>query len=166
MKLTGTQIIPASRDRVWTGLNDPDILRQCIPGCSNIERLSPTDFRATVTVPLGPLKINFSGQILLSNLNPPDSYRISGKGEGGFAGFAAGGADIRLTAISANETQMDYDADAQIGGKLAKFGSKLVGSTASSLTEKFFTKFANLINAEDVEPSASDSAHAKPTPLL
>ena len=166
MKLTGTQIIPASRGLVWKGLNDPVILRECIPCCSNIEVLSPTEFKATVTIALGPVKANFSGQVTLSDLNPPDSYRISGKGEGGFAGFATGGADIRLTALSAIETQMDYDVDAQIGGKLAMIGSRLIGSTASSLADKFFTKFANLIKAEAALPPANASVKSKPKPSV
>lgn len=161
MKLTGTQIIPASRDLVWKGLNDPVILRECIPGCSNIEVLSPTEFKATVTIALGPVKANFSGQVTLSDLNPPDSYRISGKGEGGFAGFATGGADIRLTALSATETQMDYDVDAQIGGKLAMLGSRLVDSTATSLANQFFTKFGGLMKAAASAPKAKASAKTK-----
>jgi uncharacterized protein len=161
MKLTSSQIIPASRELVWKGLNDPVILQQCIPGCSKIEVLSDTEFRATVTIAVGPVKANFAGEVTLSDLNPPESYRISGKGNGGFAGFATGGADIRLTALGANETQMDYDVDAQIGGKLAMLGSRLIDSTATSLADKFFTKFGSVIKAE----AASQTAKA-PTKKL
>ncbi len=162
MKLNGTQVIPASRERVWQGLNDPVILQQCIPGCSKIEVLSPTEFKATVTIAVGPVKANFAGEVTLSDLNPPESYRISGKGNGGFVGFATGGADIRLTALSANETQMDYDVDAQIGGKLAMLGSRLIDSTATSLSEKFFTKFGSLIKADAANAPAASSSAAKP----
>jgi uncharacterized protein len=161
MKLTGTQVIPASRERVWKGLNDPVILQQCIPGCSKIEVLSPTEFKATVTIAVGPVKANFAGEVTLSDLNPPESYRISGKGNGGFVGFATGGADIRLTALSANETQMDYDVDAQIGGKLAMLGSRLIDSTATSLADKFFTKFGSLITSEVTSSAAKPKAPAK-----
>lgn len=161
MKLNGTQIIPASRERVWEGLNDPVILQQCIPGCSKIEVLSPTEFKATVTIAVGPVKANFAGEVTLSDLNPPESYRISGKGNGGFVGFATGGADIRLTALSANETQMDYDVDAQIGGKLAMLGSRLIDSTATSLADKFFTKFGTLITDEAASSKPKPKAPAK-----
>jgi uncharacterized protein len=161
MKLNGTQVIPASRERVWKGLNDPVILQQCIPGCSKIEVLSPTEFKATVTIAVGPVKANFAGEVTLSDLNPPESYRISGKGNGGFVGFATGGADIRLTALSANETQMDYDVDAQIGGKLAMLGSRLIDSTATSLADKFFTKFGSLITSEVASSAAKPKAPAK-----
>ena len=162
MKLTGTQIIPASRELVWKGLNDPVILRQCIPGCSKIEVVSPTEFKATVTIAVGPVKVNFAGEVTLSDLNPPESYRISGKGNGGFVGFATGGADVRLTALSANETQMDYDVDAQIGGKLAMLGSRLIDSTATSLADKFFTKFGSLIKAEAAAEPTAAAVKAKP----
>jgi uncharacterized protein len=148
MKLIGSQNIPAPREAVWQGLNDPDILRQCIPGCSKIEMTAPNEFKATITIKFGPLKANFGGQVNLSELNPPESYRISGKGDEGFAGFASGGAIVKLTALSANETQMDYDVDAQIGGRLAMLGSRVVGSTATSLANRFFTKFGDLIKAE------------------
>jgi uncharacterized protein len=161
MKLTDSQVIPASRERVWNGLNDPVILQQCIPGCSKIEVVSPTEFKATVTVAVGPVKANFSGQVTLSDLNPPESYRISGKGNGGFVGFATGGANIRLTALSANETQMDYDVDAQIGGKLAMLGSRLIDSTATSMADKFFTKFGNLVKDQAGAQHAATSAATK-----
>ena len=148
MKLTGSQIIPAPRETVWKGLNDPKILQQCIPGCSKIEVVSPHELKATVTIKVGPVKANFGGQVTLSDLKPPESYRISGKGDGGFAGFATGGASVKLNALSANETQMDYEVDAQIGGKLAMLGSRLIDSTSTSLANQFFEKFGSLMKAE------------------
>ena len=154
MKLSGSQNIPAPRETVWKGLNDPKILQQCIPGCSKIEVTSPNEFKATVTIKVGPVKANFGGQVTLSDLKPPESYRISGKGDGGFAGFAAGGATIKLIALSANETQMDYDVDAQIGGKLAMIGSRLIDSTSTSLANQFFTKFGSLMKAEESAKTA------------
>jgi carbon monoxide dehydrogenase subunit G len=164
MKLTGSQNIAASREIVWKGLNDPKILQQCIPGCSKIENTSPTDMKATVTIAVGPVKANFSGQVTLGDLNPPESYRISGKGDGGFAGFVTGGATVKLTALSANETQMDYDVDAQIGGKLAMLGSRLIDSTATSLANQFFTKFGSLMkSAGTAVASKAESAPKKVT---
>ena len=162
MKLTGSQNIPASREAVWKGMNDPKILQQCIPGCSKIENTSPNDMKATVTIKVGPVKANFGGQVTLSDLKPPESYRISGKGDGGFAGFATGGATVKLTAISANETQMDYEVDAQIGGKLAMLGSRLIDSTATSLANQFFTKFASLIKAEGSAAAKANKIAVKP----
>ncbi len=162
MKLIGSQNIPAPRETVWKGLNDPNILQQCIPGCSKIETTSPNNFKATVTIKVGPVKANFGGQVTLSELNPPESYRISGKGDGGFGGFASGGATVKLTQLSANETQMDYDVDAQIGGKLAMLGSRLVDSTATSLANQFFTKFGGLMKAAASTPKVKALPKAKP----
>jgi uncharacterized protein len=147
MNMSGTEVIDASRETVWQGLNDPKILQQCIPGCSAIESSSPTDMKATVTIKVGPVKANFAGEVKLSDLKAPESYRISGKGSGGFAGFAEGGASIKLTVLSPTQTQMDYEVDAQIGGKLAMLGSRLIDSTAQSLAGQFFTKFASLMKS-------------------
>jgi carbon monoxide dehydrogenase subunit G len=144
MKLSGSQTIPADRETVWKALNDPAILQQCIPGCETIEMTSPTDMKASVALKVGPVKARFSGAVTLSEINPPESYRIDGQGQGGLAGFASGGASVRLTEVSANETQMDYSVEAKVGGKLAMLGSRLIDGTARSLAEQFFTKFAEL----------------------
>ncbi len=148
MKLSGSQTIPAPREVVWHGLNDPAILKQCIPGCDTITQDSPTELTAKVVAKIGPVKASFTGAVKLSDIKPPESYRISGQGQGGLAGFASGGANVRLTALSENETQMDYDVDAQIGGKMAMLGSRLIDSTASSYADQFFTKFAALMKAK------------------
>ena len=160
MKLTDQQIIKAPRNLVWKGLNDPKVLQQCIPGCQEVVSTSPTTMKAKVVIKLGPVKAAFSGNFELSEIKAPESCRISGKGEGGLAGFATGGAFIKLTEIDANTTQMDYDVDAQIGGKMAMLGSRLINSTASSLAEKFFEKFASVIKAEN---AAIKTAPAKKT---
>ncbi len=144
MKLSGSQTSPADRETVWKALNDPAILQQCIPGCETIEMTSPTDMKASVALKVGPVKARFSGAVTLSEINPPESYRIDGQGQGGLAGFASGGASVRLTEVSANETQMDYSVEAKVGGKLAMLGSRLIDGTARSLAEQFFTKFAEL----------------------
>ncbi len=162
MKMSGSQVIDVSREAVWKGLNDPKILQQCIPGCSVIEATSPTAMKATVVVKVGPVKASFAGEVTLSNLKPPESYRISGKGQGGFAGFAEGGATVKLTAISATQTQMDYAVDAQIGGKLAMLGSRLIDATAQSLAGQFFTKFANLIKSSSAAAPVKKAGVKKP----
>ena len=145
MKMSGSQIIKAPRQIVWKGLNDPKILKQCIPGCDSIEAASPTEMSARVTLKVGPVKASFKGSVTLSDIVAPESYRISGQGQGGLAGFASGGASIKLAENGSGETLMDYDVDAQIGGKLAMLGSRLIDTTARSLAEQFFTKFASLM---------------------
>ncbi len=159
MNMTGSQIIDAPRETVWKGLNDPKILQQCIPGCDKIESSSPTEMKATVVVKVGPVKASFAGEVTLSDLKAPESYRISGKGQGGFAGHAQGGATVTLTALSPTQTQMDYTVDAQIGGKLAMLGSRLIDSTAQSLASQFFTKFGALMKTAGAMTSV---AKAKP----
>ena len=145
MKMSGSQVIDAPREAVWKGLNDPKVLQQCIPGCESIVASSPTQMSAKVILKIGPVKAAFKGSVTLSDIKAPESYRISGKGEGGFAGFASGGATVKLTANSASETLMEYDVDAQVGGKIAMLGSRLVDSTAQSLANQFFDKFATVV---------------------
>ena len=145
MKMSGSQVIDAPREAVWKGLNDPKVLQQCIPGCESIVASSPTQMSAKVVLKIGPVKASFKGSVTLSDIKAPESYRISGKGEGGFAGFASGGATVKLTANSPSETLMEYDVDAQVGGKIAMLGSRLVDSTAQSLANQFFDKFAAVV---------------------
>lgn len=140
MDMTGEERILAPRDAVWRGLNDPEILKRCIPGCQSIEMKSPTELSAVVKIKIGPVSASFTGDVILSNLNPPESYTISGEGKGGIAGFAKGGADVTLVDDGA-ETVLRYDVKAQIGGKLAQLGSRLVDSTAKKLAQQFFTDF-------------------------
>jgi uncharacterized protein len=155
MKMSGEEIIAAPLENVWAALNDPKILQQCIPGCETIKQISPTDLEARVVIKLGPIKAGFGGKVKLSNLKPPYSYRISGKGDGGFAGFAEGGADVKLETVSEG-TKLSYDVDAQIGGKLAMLGSRLIDSTAQQLAGQFFEKFANL--AAGLKPAKPKTA--------
>ena len=145
MKMSGSQVIDAPREAVWKGLNDPKVLQQCIPGCESIVASSPTQMSAKVVLKIGPVKASFKGSVTLSDIKAPESYRISGKGEGGLAGFASGGATVKLTANSPSETLMEYDVDAQVGGKIAMLGSRLVDSTAQSLANQFFDKFAAVV---------------------
>ena len=162
MKLVGNETIHAPREAVWKGLNDPQILKACIPGCEEIIQSSPTELKAKVVVKLGPVKAPFRGAVTLSDLKPPESYRISGKGEGGLAGFASGGADVKLTAVSADETLLEYNVDAQIGGKMAMLGARLIDSTAQSYATQFFTKFASLIKVDAASPKGAVAKKSAP----
>ncbi|MGQ0686998.1 CoxG family protein [Bradyrhizobium sp.] len=147
MQMNDSRSVPASRDKVWSALNDPDVLKQCIPGCQSLEMTSPTDMTATVVIKVGPVKATFGGKVTLSDLDPPNSYRITGEGSGGVAGFAKGGAAIRLEAVGDNETILHYEVDSQIGGKLAQLGGRLIDSTAKKLAGEFFTKFGAVVSA-------------------
>jgi carbon monoxide dehydrogenase subunit G len=147
MQMNDSRSVPASRDKVWSALNDPDVLKQCIPGCQSLEMTSPTDMTATVVIKVGPVKATFGGKVTLSDLDPPNSYRITGEGSGGVAGFAKGGASIRLEAVGENETILHYEVDSQIGGKLAQLGGRLIDSTAKKLAGEFFTKFGAVVSA-------------------
>ncbi|MEZ2221244.1 carbon monoxide dehydrogenase subunit G [Rhizobium sp. RCC_161_2] len=147
MDMTGEERIAAPRDAVWAALNDPDILKQCIPGCQSLERISPTELTATVKLKIGPVSASFNGEVTLSNINAPESYTISGEGKGGIAGFAKGGADVVLKA-DGNETILQYEARAQVGGKIAQLGSRLVDSSAKKLAQQFFADFTAAINGQ------------------
>lgn len=144
MDLTGEYVIPASRQVVWEALNDPDVLRECIPGCQSLEMKSPTEMAATVVTKIGPVKAKFAGEVTLENINPPESYTISGEGKGGIAGFAKGGADVKLEDVEGG-TKLTYAAKAQVGGKLAQLGSRLIDSTAKKLADQFFKSFAEKV---------------------
>lgn len=162
MKMSGSQVIHAPRQAVWKGLNNPKVLQQSIPGCESIDAASPTEMSAKVVLKIGPVKAAFKGAVTLSDIVAPESYRISGKGEGGLAGFASGGATVKLTENGSGETLMEYDVDAQVGGKIAMLGSRLIDSTARSLAEQFFTKFAALMKQAPTKPKAAKKVKAKP----
>nr|MEC9422013.1 carbon monoxide dehydrogenase subunit G [Pseudomonadota bacterium] len=146
MDMSGSHRIPAKRETVWQALNDPDVLRACIPGCESLEKTSDTEMTAAVTSKIGPVKAKFKGEVTLENINPPESYTISGEGKGGVAGFAKGSADVKLTE-EGDETILSYEAKAQVGGKLAQLGSRLIDSTAKKMAEDFFTKFSEMVGS-------------------
>jgi carbon monoxide dehydrogenase subunit G len=146
MELRGEQRIAAPREHVWALLNDPAVLRDCIPGCETLEGSAADGFAARVTTKIGPVKATFNGAVTLSNVNAPESYTISGEGKGGVAGFAKGGADVHLAA-EGGVTVLTYVVNAQVGGKLAQLGSRLIDSTAKKLAEQFFTCFATKAGA-------------------
>ena len=160
MELKSEQKINAPREKVYAALNDLDILRQCIPGCESLEAKSDTELEATVSLKMGPVKAKFKGAVELSNLVPPESYSISGQGSGGAAGFAKGGADITLVEDGGG-TLMQYDVKADVGGRFAQLGNRLIDSTAKTLSGKFFEKFCELVESggeADVEAAPSVKA--------
>lgn len=144
MKLSDEKKIAASREVVWAGLNDVDVLKASIPGCDSLEKTSDTGFEAVVRAKVGPVKAKFKGAVELSDLNPPESYRISGEGKGGAAGFAKGGATVTLVE-DGDGTILKYDVDADVGGKLAQIGGRLLEGTTKKLAGEFFDNFETAI---------------------
>src|SRR5512134_1018921 len=144
MDFTGEYRIAAPREAVWRALNDPDVLARAIPGCESIEKLSDTEFTARVAAKIGPVSARFGGKVTLSDLDPPNGYRISGEGQGGGAGFAKGGATVKLEA-DADATILRYTVNANVGGKLAQIGSRLIDATARKMAEEFFSRFAEIV---------------------
>ncbi len=142
MEMTGERRIPASRQRVWDALNDPEMLRAAIPGCESVTRTAPDAFEAKVAMKIGPMAARFGGKVKLENIQAPISYTISGEGNGGAMGFAKGGADVALEEISASETILRYAVRAQVGGKMAQLGARLIDSTAKQMSDQFFDRFA------------------------
>src|SRR6516165_7615229 len=155
MDMTGEFRIPAPRQRVWEGLNDPQVLKECIPGCQTIEKVSDTEFTAKVLAQVGPVKANFAGKVTLSDLDPPQSYTIAGEGSGGVAGFAKGSAKVNL-AEDGVATLLHYAVQAHVGGKLAQIGSRLIDSVARKMAENFFTRFVAAVAPE--QPVAASPA--------
>ena len=145
--IEGEETISAPIDKVWAGLNDPEMLKACIPGCQSLEKTSDTEMAATVVLKVGPIKATFAGAVTLSNLNPPHGYTITGEGKGGIAGFAKGGADVTLTEVGPNETLLKYEAKADVGGKIAQLGSRLITSTSKKLAGQFFSTFGEKVGA-------------------
>lgn len=158
MEMTGEYRIPAPKQVVWDALNDPAILKAAIPGCESVERLSDTEMTATVTAAVGPVKAKFRGKVTLSDLDPPNGYTISGEGQGGPAGFGKGGAKVRLTE-EGGETVLRYEAQAQVGGKLAQIGARLVDGAAKKIADQFFANFSQTVGA-----MAASAQPAAPTP--
>jgi carbon monoxide dehydrogenase subunit G len=144
MTMTGEVQLPASRQVVWEKLNDPEVLKACIPGCEELTKDSDTGFRAVATTKIGPVKARFKGKVQLSDLDPPNGYRISGEGDGGVAGFAKGGATVSL-ADKDGGTLLTYNVEAQIGGKLAQLGQRLINGAAKKVADEFFRNFAGQV---------------------
>jgi uncharacterized protein len=141
MDMTGERRIPAPREKVWAALNDPAVLKKCIPGCESLEKTGDNDLTAIASVKIGPISARFNGRVQLLDLDPPNGYRIQGEGQGGVAGFAKGGANVGLTE-EGFDTLLKYEVHAQVGGKIAQLGARLIDATAKSMADAFFTRFA------------------------
>ncbi len=159
MDMTGEYRIPASRQKVWEALNDPEILKRVIPGCEELIKLSETELTAKVAAKVGPVSAKFTGKVTLSDVIPPESYKISGEGQGGVAGFAKGGAEVMLTE-DGGETVLTYTATAAVGGKLAQIGSRLIDATAKKMANDFFGKFADEVGGPVAAAKAEVAAQA------
>ena len=153
MDMSGEYVIPTDRQTVWEALNNPDVLREYIPGCESLEMTSENEMAATVTTKIGPVKATFKGEVRLENINPPQGYSIVGEGKGGIAGFAKGGADVHLEEVEGG-TKLTYEAKAQVGGKLAQLGSRLIDSTSKKLADQFFSSFSKKVAGEEAEGAA------------
>lgn len=158
MEIKGEYRIAASREKVFAALNDVAILQACIPGCESLEKSSDTEMKAKVRMRIGPVSASFTGKVTLSDLDPPNGYKISGEGQGGAAGFAKGGAVVTLAEEGA-ETVLSYNVDAQVGGKIAQVGARLIDGTARKLADEFFSKFAAMVGgAPPAEAAAAAPA--------
>lgn len=160
MEMTGERQIAAPRQTVWEGLNEPEVLRASIPGCESIERTEDGGFSARVAVKIGPMAAKFTGKVRLENLNPPAGYTITGEGNGGAMGFAKGGADVQL-AEAESGTLLTYQVKAQVGGKMAQLGARLIDATAKQMADQFFDRFAAQMTAS----AAPAAAPAEPAPV-
>ena len=156
MTMTGQVLLPADRATVWAALNDAAILKSAIPGCQELEKVSDSEFTATAKVAVGPVKATFKGKVNLSDIDPPNGYRISGEGQGGVAGFAKGGAKVRLEDGDNGGTRLDYDVEAQIGGKLAQLGGRLINGVAKKYADEFFTNFAKALAPAEAGPPKAE----------
>jgi len=163
MELKGQQLINAPRETVYAALNDPDVLKQCIPGCETLNKTSDTNMDATVAIKVGPVKAKFSGAVELTNLNPPESYTIVGEGKGGAAGFAKGKADVTLTE-QGDQTLLDYAVHADVGGKLAQLGGRLLEGTAKKLSGEFFQKFGDVVGGGETAEAEGAAVAEAPAP--
>lgn len=159
MELSGERSIKAPRETVWAALNDPDVLKACIPGCTALEKTSDTSFEATVKQKVGPVSATFKGAVELSDINAPESYRISGEGKGGAAGFAKGGANVSLAEADGGTT-LSYQVDAKVGGKIAQLGARLIDGFAKKMADQFFANFQKAVEGEGEEPEAEAAPEA------
>jgi carbon monoxide dehydrogenase subunit G len=164
MEIKGEYKIAAPRDKVFAALNDPAVLQACIPGCESLEKTSDTEMKAKVRLRIGPVSASFSGKVTLSDIDPPNGYKISGEGQGGVAGFAKGGAVVTLR-DDGGATVLDYNVDAQVGGKIAQVGARLIDGTARKLADEFFGKFAATIGGPPAAAAVAGVASAaEPVP--
>ncbi len=166
MEMTGEQMIPASQQAVWDALNDPGVLKACVPGCESIERVGENEYQVLMVARVGPVAARFKGRLALSDIQPPESYAITFEGQGGAAGFAKGGAKVRLVAENPGTTRLAYEAKASVGGKLAQIGSRLVDAAARKVADDFFRNFNEKISAlhGQKEMHKEEEHHAQSVP--
>jgi len=164
MEMTGEQLIPLPQAEVWRGLNDPDVLKSSIPGCESIEKLGETDYKVVITAAIGPVKAKFTGKLVLSNINPPNSYSLAFDGSGGAAGFSKGSAQVALTP-EGRGTRLRYSTKASVGGKLAQVGSRLIDGVAAKLAEDFFARFNETLAPRVAAPTEEAPAPAGINPI-
>ncbi len=157
MNLTGEYRLALPREAVWAGLNDPEILKQCIPGCEELVKSGDTEFSAKLGLKIGPMTAKFTGKVALSDIDPPNGYKIAGEGQGGVAGFGKGSAVVKLVEDGQGGTILTYAADSQVGGKMAQLGSRLIDATVKKLSDEFFGKFATVVTAPtaQAQPAAA-----------
>lgn len=148
MELNGSRVIAADIDTVWAHLNNPETLKVCIPGCEDLTGSPEEGFAATVKQKVGPVKATFKGEVTLENVVPGQSYTITGEGKGGVAGFAKGGADVKLVTVPEG-TELTYEAQAKVGGKLAQLGNRIIGGFARKMADEFFDRFQNTVEGKD-----------------
>ena len=165
MEMIGERRINAPRDQVWAALNDPDVLKTSIPGCETVERIGDDQFTAKVAMKLGPMQARFSGKVQLTNIVPPESYTISGEGQGGAMGFAKGAANVTLAADGPDWTVLRYSVNAQVGGKMAQLGARLIDSTAKSMADQFFDRFAAALAPRVEAPGAAPAPAPAPAAI-
>jgi carbon monoxide dehydrogenase subunit G len=156
MEFTGRYIIPASPEAVWAAINDPEILKACIPGCEQMEKTDPTHFLAATTLKIGPVKATFKGRVELTEMDPPKRCVLKGEGQGGVAGFARGEAEVLLTPDGSG-TVLSYTAKATVGGKLAQIGQRLIDGAAKQIADNFFSRFAAVVGTAPVEAAVPDN---------
>jgi uncharacterized protein len=157
MDMTGERRIPAPRQTVWEALNNPEVLKFSIPGCESLEKLGDDQMKATAAVKVGPISARFTGKVQLTDIDPPNGYRISGEGQGGVAGFAKGGANVALSDQGA-DTLLSYQVNAQVGGKLAQLGGRLIDATAKQMADAFFDRFSQRVQAQQVQAMSPAAA--------
>ena len=172
MDMSGERRIPAPRQKVWEALNNPEVLKACIPGCDSLEKVGENDLKASAGLKIGPITAKFTGKVTLSDIDPPNGYTITGEGQGGVAGFAKGGAQVRL-ADDGEATLLTYDVKAQVGGKIAQLGARLIDATAKQMSDQFFDRFTAALTPKPAETQAEAStitnvpdSNLKPVPSL
>ena len=150
MEMKGEQLVPASQQDVWEALNDPDVLKACVPGCESITLVNPNEYQVLMTARVGPVSAKFRGRLSLSDIKPPHSYALAFEGQGGAAGFAKGGAQVKLVP-QGEQTRLIYDVKANVGGKLAQIGSRLVDAAAKKVADEFFKNFNDRMSSSEDE---------------